>query len=262
MYGDAKTAEFSGRRSATYRDALATYANAWRSDIACMARFLDPKRGEKILEVGAGNGYFSLAIGDLVGAEGLLVATDPSVDQLSALEAEAEHGNVRVVQASAEELDIEHRDFDAVWSRGAIHHVAEKTAAFRRFSELARPGGRLVIADIFAGTRLARYFDSVIARTCCTGHEVAFLSREFAESLCAMTGWNTPTFHDVTTPWEFDHREDIGHFLHLLFSARDEITPEECLGAADRFLSVTPTASGWALMWPMTVMITTRANFS
>ncbi|WP_159587274.1 class I SAM-dependent methyltransferase [Chelativorans xinjiangense] len=262
MYGDAKIVEFSGRRSATYQDALATYSNAWRSDIACMARFLDPKRGEKVLEIGAGNGYFSVAIAELIGADGLLVATDPSVDQLSALEADAEHGNIRVVQATAEELDIDCRDFDAVWSRGAIHHVANKTAAFGRLSECVRPGGRMVIADIFAGTQLARYFDSVIARTCCTGHEVAFLSREFAESLCALTGWNTPSFHDVTTPWEFDRREDIGHFLHLLFSAKDGITPDECLDAADRFLSVTLTSSGWALMWPMTVMTTTRANFS
>lgn len=262
MYGQAKTVEFSGRRSSTYRDALTTYAGAWHSDIACMHRFLDPKPGEKILEIGAGNGYFSLAIAKRLGPKGLLIATDPSGDQLSAIEADAEHGNIKVVRTSAEEADTGHRDFDAVWSRGAIHHVADKTAAFRRFSECVRPGGRLVIADVFAGTQLARYFDSVIARTCCTGHEVAFLSREFAESLCALTGWNTPSFHDITTPWEFERREDIGHFLHLLFSARESYTPEACLDAAGRFLSVTPTSSGWALMWPMTILVTTRANLS
>lgn len=262
MYTDAKTSEFSGRRAATYRDALSSYGDAWRADIACMRRFLDPKPGERILEIGSGNGYFSRAIADLVGPDGLLVATDPSTDQLAGLEAEATHGNIRVVETSAEAIAIDYADLDAAWSRGAFHHVPDKTAAFARIADLVRPGGRLVIADVFAGTQLARYFDSIIARTCCTGHEVAFLSREFAESLCALTGFGEPTFHEVTTPWEFAEREDVGRFLALLFSAKDGVTAQECLEAAERFLTVTPTWSGWALQWPMTVMTATRAGRS
>lgn len=262
MYTDVKISEFSGRRAATYRDALASYGDAWRADIASMRRFLAPKPGERILEIGAGNGYFSRAIADIVGPDGLLVATDPSTDQLADLEAEATHGNIRVVETAAEVLAVAERDHDAAWSRGAFHHVANKTAAFERIAELVRPGGRLVIVDVFAGTQLARYFDGTIARTCCTGHEVAFLSREFAESLCALTGWEAPVFHDVTTPWEFAEREDIGRFLALLFSAKDGVSAEECLEAAERFLTVTPTWSGWALQWPMTVMTATRAGRS
>jgi len=258
MYADTNV-EFSGKRSATYRDALAGYAEAWRADIACMERFLTPQPGERILEIGAGNGYFSRAIAQRIGPDGLLVASDPSVDQLSALGLEDEYDAIRVVPAAADTLAIPYYDFDAIWSRGAIHHVLDKTSAFARFADVVRPGGRLVIADIFAGTRLARYFDSFIARSCCTGHEVAFLSREFAESLCALTGWGRPAFHEVITPWEFAERDDIGRFLHLLFAAKDEYSPQDCLEAADRFLSVTPTASGWALMWPMTVMTTLRA---
>ena len=163
MYADAKTAsksiEFVGKRSSDYRDALSHYADVWLPDIACMKRCLAPRPGERILEVGAGNGYFSTAIAECLGPDGLLVASDPSVDQLSGLEADSTHGNIRVVPASADVLDIPFSGFDAVWSRGAIHHVTDKTSAFTRFSALARPGGRLVIADIFAGTPLARYFD-------------------------------------------------------------------------------------------------------
>ncbi|MBC00337.1 MAG: methyltransferase type 11 [Rhodobacteraceae bacterium] len=262
MYADAKTAsksiEFVGKRSSDYRDALSHYADVWLPDIACMKRCLAPRPGERILEVGAGNGYFSTAIAECLGPDGLLVASDPSVDQLSGLEADSTHGNIRVVPASADVLDIPFSGFDAVWSRGAIHHVTDKTSAFTRFSALARPGGRLVIADIFAGTPLARYFDGFIARSCSTGHEVAFLSHEFAESLCALTGWGQPTFDEVITPWEFRNREDIGRFLQLLFSAKPDYSAEDCFAAADHYLSVSETASGWALMWPMTVMTAIR----
>jgi SAM-dependent methyltransferase len=261
MYADAKTdsksLEFIGKRSSDYRDALTIYASAWRSDIACMKRFLKPAPGERILEVGAGNGYFSTAIAECVGPDGLLVASDPSIEQLADLQTGGACGNIRVVPASADTLDINFNGFDAIWSRGAVHHVTDKTSAFTRFADLARPGGRLVIADIFAGTPLARYFDSFIARSCSTGHEVAFLSREFAESLCALTGWGQPAFHEVITPWEFERREEIGVFLQLLFSATPDYSAEDCLEAADQFLSVSETASGWALMWPMTVMTST-----
>ncbi|MEL6595968.1 MAG: methyltransferase domain-containing protein [Pseudomonadota bacterium] len=252
------TTEFLGKRSSDYRDALQQYADAWRPDIACMKRFLNPKRGERILEIGAGNGYFSLAIAQELGPDGLLIASDPSVDQLSDLEQHAQDDNIRVMATPAETLEIGLKDCDAVWSRGAIHHVLDKTATFTRCGEVVRSGGRMVIADIFAGTPLARYFDSFIARSCSTGHEVAFLSKEFADSLCALTGWAPPKFHDMITPWEFETRADIGEFLHLLFSATDDYSPGDCVDAADDFLSVTETGSGWALMWPMTVMTTMR----
>lgn len=262
MYADTKTddksIEFIGKRSSDYRDALSHYANVWLSDIACMKRFLKPVPGESILEVGAGNGYFSGAIAGELGSEGLLVASDPSVEQLSGLETECEFRNIRVVPASADTLDIGINGFDAIWSRGAIHHVIDKTSAFTRFAEVSRPGGRLVIADIFSGTPLARYFDSFIARSCNTGHEVAFLSKEFAESLCALTGWGKPVFYEEITPWEFERREDIGRFLQLLFSAKPEYSAEDCFAAANEHLSVSETASGWALMWPMTVMTASR----
>ena len=254
----ADKTEFLGKRSSDYRNALGQYADAWRPDIACMKRFLKPKRGERILEIGAGNGYFSHAIADVLGSEGLLIASDPSVDQLSDLERNAQHSNIRVVATPAETLEIGIDGCDAVWSRGAIHHVMDKTSTFTRCGEVVRSGGRMVIADIFASTPLARYFDSFIARSCSTGHEVAFLSHEFAESLCSLTGWTPPEFHEMTTPWEFENRADIGHFLHMLFSATADYTADDCLEAADDFLSVAETGSGWALMWPMTVMTTTR----
>lgn len=250
--------EFAGERSSNYRDALSFYPDAWRADIACMKRFLKPAAGERILEVGAGNGYFSGAIAACLGAEGLLVASDPSVDQLSGLEKKNQHSNIKVVPASADTLEIGFTDFDAIWTRGAVHHVSNKTAAFTRFMEVARPGGRLVIADIFAGTPLARYFDGFIARSCTTGHEVSFLSYEFAESICLISGWGKPVFHEVVTPWEFTRREDIGAFLKLLFSAKPNYSEQDCLDAADDYLSVSETSGGWALMWPMTVMIAIR----
>ena len=248
---------FSGRRSATYRDALHLFPDAWLDDIAAMRRFLQPVDGRRVLEIGAGNGHFSRAIAEDVGPTGLLVATDPSTEQLEDLEIES-GGRIRVFGQAAHMLDLPIRDFDMAWSRGAVHHISDKTAAWTAIAAHMRPGGKLVVADIFAGTRLAAYFDDFIALSCCTGHEVSFLSREFATSLCALTGWDKPQFTDVTTRWRFDTKADLGHFLRLLFSATEIFTDDDCLVAAERHLDIVSDGNGIALRWPMTVMETTR----
>jgi SAM-dependent methyltransferase len=248
---------FSGRRSATYRDALHLFPDVWRDDIDLMRRFLHPLTGKRVLEIGAGNGHFSRAIAEDLGPTGLLVATDPSTEQLDDLEAEA-GGRIKVFGQAAHTLDLPIRNFDAAWSRGAVHHISDKTAAWKAVAAHMQPGGRFVIADIFAGTRLAAYFDDFIARSCCTGHEVAFLSREFATSLCALTGWEEPRFTDVTTRWRFRTKADLGHFLWLLFSATEAFSDDDCLMAAERHLDVVADGKGIALLWPMTVMETTR----
>lgn len=261
MYMSPTTIEsevvFSGRRSATYRDALHLFPDVWLDDIAAMRRFLQPMEGKRVLEIGAGNGHFSRAIAEDLGPTGLLVATDPSTEQLEDLEVEG-GGRIKVFGQAAHTLDLPIRDFDMAWSRGAVHHISDKTAAWKAIAAHMRPGGRLVVADIFAGTRLAAYFDDFIAQSCCTGHEVAFLSREFATSLCALTGWDKPHFTDVTTRWRFKTKADIGYFLCLLFSATEIFSADDCLVAAERHLEVIPDGAGFALLWPMTVMETTR----
>jgi SAM-dependent methyltransferase len=257
MYAESSSAEFVGRRSSSYRSALSLYPQAWLQDIEMMNRFLQPCPGQTILDVGAGSGYFSRAISKALGPEGRLVVVDPSADQLDELRKE-KLGNVTIHQQQADRLDLPIKEFDSIWSRGVLHHVSDKTSAFRCFSRHAGTGGRLVISDIFAGTQLARYFDGFVARSCATGHEVAYLSREFAETLCHLTGWLKPEFHEVIIPWEFDSPAEIGEFLRLLFAATQEYSAEDCFNAAEVYLGVSPTRNGYVLMWPTTLMVSRR----
>lgn len=90
-----------------------------------------------------------------------------------------------------------------------------------------------------------------------TGHEVSFLSKEFATSLCKTTGWEAPSFVDVALQWHFETKEDIGKFLSLLHSNKPEFSSTDSLLEAEAILGVKKTPRGWALNWPMTVMMTT-----
>uniref|UniRef100_E6PPB5 Methyltransferase domain-containing protein n=1 Tax=mine drainage metagenome TaxID=410659 RepID=E6PPB5_9ZZZZ len=257
MYADTD-AEFSGERSTNYQDALRIYPEAWRHDLELMHKLLHPKPGEAIVEIGAGTGYFSREIAGTLGSNGRLDIVDPAPEQTQGL-AEILPRNVRIHHQAAEVLDLAFKGFDAVWSRGAIHHVGDKTQAFARFATHTKPGGRLVITDIFAGTALARYFDSFIARSCVTGHEVSFLSQEFATSLCGLTGWDQPTFYDNTAQWRFADRRHLGKFLRLLFSAKPHYTDEDCLEGVREFLTIQDLDGGCTLFWPMTTLVAHRA---
>jgi arsenite methyltransferase len=253
MYAVESNVEFSGKRSRNYKRALSLYPNVWKQDLGCMRKFLRPAVGERILEVGAGCGYFSLELARAVGPQGRVVVTDPSEEQIDPL-LDAQVENIDIFREAADELSFSIEKCDAVWSRGAFHHVRDKRSALRRLRSYTKDDGRLVIYDIFSGQRTAQYFDSFVARSCCTGHEVAYFSKEYATTLCEMTGWGTPQFTEVTIPWEFEDQKEIGHFLSLLHAVTDGYSEDDCLVAAEEYLGISTTSSGYALMWPMTML--------
>jgi SAM-dependent methyltransferase len=253
MYAVEGNVEFSGKRSEHYKMALSLYPNVWKQDLGCMRKFLRPAEGERILEVGAGCGYFSLELARAVGPQGRVIVTDPSDEQVAPL-LETPADNIDVFREAADELSFSIEKCDAVWSRGAFHHVRDKKSALDRLRRYAKDDGRLVIYDIFAGQRTAQYFDAFVARSCCTGHEVSYFSVEYATTLCEMTGWGKPQFTEVTVPWEFEDTQQIGHFLSLLHAVTDGYSESDCLAAAEEHLGISTTSSGYALMWPMMVM--------
>jgi SAM-dependent methyltransferase len=248
--------EFSPERSRSYKSALRNYPCAWEEDSLLMQEYLAPSKDEVILEIGAGSGFFSFDISNMIGNKGHLFVVDPSPEQLLPIK-QACVSNITIMQVAAEELELpKGTNLDAIWSRGAFHHVRDKAATLRHLAKNSSKGTRLVICDIFAGTTLSAYFDTHVAITCTTGHEVSFLSKEFATSLCQTTGWEVPSFIDVALQWHFETKEDIGKFLSLLHSNKPEFSSQDSLAVAEDILGIKKTPRGWALNWPMTVMIT------
>lgn len=251
--------EFSGARSRSYKKALSEFPDVWGEDMLVMQTHLNPQPGEQVLEIGAGSGFFSFEISKLIGEQGHLWITDPSPEQLRPI-IDNQPSNVDVLPFPAEMLEFEKPNvFDAIWSRGAFHHSMNKVEAFKRLHNYAKPGARMVIFDIFANTKLADYFDEHVALTCTTGHEVSFLSKGFARSLCLTTGWSEPEFIDIQLQWHFDNKTAIGEFLSLLHSNKPEYSAEDSLKDAERLLGVKRVADGYHLHWPMTLMVT-RCN--
>ena len=106
------------------------------SDLAGeVVAWLDPKPGERILDVGCGDGALTEK---LVAVGCNVVGIDPSASMIVAAQArglDARLADVRDLPFAVE--------FDAVFSNAVLHWVREPDAAARSMRKALRPGGRL-----------------------------------------------------------------------------------------------------------------------
>lgn len=247
--------EFSGVRAKLYKESFWDFPDARNEDIKIMKKYLAPKSNETILEVGAGTGLFSKILSDIL-EKGKLITSDPSEEQLEEI-IKLEKKNVKVLVENAENVILGEKTVDAIWSFGAIHHCFNKTKAFHNFSRMLKKGGRIVLADVYVGSKLAKHFDKQVAKFGVTGHEVAFLSKEFAESLCYTSGLEKPKFYDVNIQWKFNTKNDLGLFLYKLHGMT-KTNPKKCLEGAEKILGVKKKGKQYYLNWPLTIMVSKK----
>lgn len=106
--------------------------------------------GTKLLDVGAGTGVISLIAQEVVGAQGEVIAADPSEGMLAVAR---DSGVRQTVTAGAEDLPFEANRFDMLTMGYALRHVSDLVLAFREYHRVLRPGGKVLLLEI---TRPAR----------------------------------------------------------------------------------------------------------
>jgi arsenite methyltransferase len=263
-------AEFDGLRAKLYEEALREFPKARSEDIIAMHRYLTPTFGEKILGVGEGNGFFVSEIVKSVGQSGLYTVSDPSSNQLQNLMQAGSFDQLGIINKSAEDLDIsEQSKYDKIWSFGAFHHCPKQDIAMQRFYALLKPQGKLVICDVWQGGKLAKHFDGPVAEYCCTGHNVNFLSTQYAKTIVKKAGFQPELTEIVSLPlrWQFEKKKDIGKFiynLHAMTQIHSECKTKsegeqylKVLEGCEKILGITKNnqTQKFELHWPMKALI-------
>jgi SAM-dependent methyltransferase len=103
---------------------------------APVLRLLQPARGERILDVGCGDGVLTKQIAE---AGCSAVGLDSSPDLCRA----ARRLGLEVVESSVEEMTF-CNEFDAVFSNAALHWMRDPARIVRNIARALRPGGRFV----------------------------------------------------------------------------------------------------------------------
>jgi len=122
----------------------------WRSDWKWdrLKPHLD-LRGQRVLDVGCGNGYFGLRM--LGSGAQLVVGIDPTmvfVMQWLAMQKLCPGLNNFVLPLGIEELPDDTHGFDSVFSMGVLYHRRDPVEHLERLKRLARPGGSIVLETL------------------------------------------------------------------------------------------------------------------
>ena len=113
---------------------------------------LAPAPGERILEIGPGTGYYTLDLAEWVGPEGTLEIFDiqqEMLDHVMGRVGERGLANVTPTQGDAQALPFDDASIDAVVLTTVLGEIPDQGAALREISRVLRPGGRLIVGELF-----------------------------------------------------------------------------------------------------------------
>lgn len=155
----------------------------WWNDsfTAFLAETLRPRAGNRILDVGCGEGLAEVHIGRLQVSQLRLVGIDMMVERVMVARREAAAHNQRLGFATADASALPFRDraFDSTFCVAVLQHVGDAEEAVREFARVTAPSGRVLAVE---PDNTARYG---YASTPAGQRAFALAARFFAEAAAA-----------------------------------------------------------------------------
>jgi ubiquinone/menaquinone biosynthesis C-methylase UbiE len=113
---------------------------------------LAPQPGERVLEIGPGTGYYTLDMAEWVAPGGGIEIFDLQqefLDHVTRRAAERGLDNVSPTRGDATALPYPDGSVDAVVLTAVLGEIPDTVAALREIRRVLRPGGRLVVGELF-----------------------------------------------------------------------------------------------------------------
>jgi ubiquinone/menaquinone biosynthesis C-methylase UbiE len=133
--------------------------DGWQRPDAVIAA-LEIRPGERIADLGAGNGYFTTRLAKATGATGIAYAVDTDEDMLDSVEdaaARAGVANIRPIRADVGGPVLPER-VDLVFLSNAYHHLTDHVQYFEWLTRQLAPGARVAILEASSNGLMARLF--------------------------------------------------------------------------------------------------------
>lgn len=162
---------------------LGVQHRVWRASVLDLWNIAGIAAGQTVIDAGAGSGYATRDLAEIVGPTGRVIALERSHRFLTALKVNAEARGL----ANVEAIDTDLLDYvwpdgiaDAIWCRWVLTFVSDPTHVVRGFARALKPGGKAIIQEYcdYASWRLApksdvfeSYVAKIIARWCASGGE-------------------------------------------------------------------------------------------
>lgn len=115
-----------------------------------------PQPGDHALDVACGGGIVACALAPYVTAVTGVDMTPAMLDRARAIAAEKAVGNASWQHADATSLPFETGRFSIVATRFSFHHLLDPLVTLREMARVCRPGGRVVVVDMYASEEPGR----------------------------------------------------------------------------------------------------------
>lgn len=109
---------------------------------------VEPK--ENVLDVGAGSGFFTLALAEAVGPEGTVIAADVSPEMLHALRERALAGgwtNIRYVPSEEQVVPLADASVDRALLVDVLHEAEKPQRLLKEAARAVRRGGEVAVIE-------------------------------------------------------------------------------------------------------------------
>jgi SAM-dependent methyltransferase len=118
---------------------------------ARLLRSLEPRPGERILEIGPGVGIHAIPVAEALRPDGVLEALDmqqPMLDELARHAARHGVANIVTRRGDAQRLPYPDASFDAAYLVSVLGEIPDARAALRELRRVIRPAGRLLVCEV------------------------------------------------------------------------------------------------------------------
>jgi len=141
-------------------------------------------QGNKVvLDIGAGSGYYSLAIAKKMSA-GKIICLDSSEEMLQSLEQKAEKKDlkdrIQILKGEASSSGLANESVDLVVSNGLLHELSNPEAVLREMHRVLRPNGWVIVTD-FRSTRITNLIEATHSKDAHGPFSVEELEKLFAK---------------------------------------------------------------------------------
>lgn len=107
--------------------------------------------GTTVADIGAGEGYYTVRLGERVGAKGRVLAQDIDAAALQRLGQRVERerlDNVAIKLGAPDDPRLPEASFDRIFMIHMYHEVSEPFAFLWRLRPALRPGGQVIVVDV------------------------------------------------------------------------------------------------------------------